>query len=148
MESRDFKQMFSDVAKDNGFEKAFEGWFKESDEIIHVLDLQKSNFGKFYYLNIKLFIQGIFGNVYEKSKKLVKTDVGNIFLRQPENYSCFLNLEEPLTDEDRKKGLQDLFNNFIVPLSINSSTKNGIRELHKKGALFVLPAAKKFLGIV
>lgn len=78
METDDFKKIFGEIAKKNGFERAYEGWFKESPEVILVLDLQKSNFGNNYYLNVKLFVQGTFGNTYSKSKKLIKTD-GAIF---------------------------------------------------------------------
>jgi hypothetical protein len=147
METTDFKKMFGEVAKENGFERACEGWFKEFPEVIQVLDLQKSNYGSYYYLNIKLFVQGAFGNEYVKSKKLVKVDGGDIFLRQPDNYSNLLDLDAPFEDSDRKEGLRKMFNEFIVPFSNKTSTKEDIRELHKKGELFILPAVKEELGI-
>jgi len=147
METTDFKKMFGEVAKENGFERAYEGWFKESPEVIMVLDLQKSNFGSYYYLNIKLFIQGTFGNAYSKSKKLVKTDVGNIFLRQPDNYSNLLNLDDPLADNERKEGLKKMFNDFIVPFSNKANTKEGIKKFYKNEELFILPAVKEELGV-
>ena len=56
MESNDFKKIFGEVAKGNGFERAHEGWFKEFSDIIQVLDLQRSNYGPYFYLNIKVFI--------------------------------------------------------------------------------------------
>lgn len=147
MESDDFKKIFGEVAKENGFERAYEGWFKEFPEIIQVLDLQKSNYGNYYYLNIKLFIQGAFGSKYVKSKKLVKTDGGDIFLRQPDNCSNLLDLDAPLEDTERKEGLQRMFNDFISPFSMKTTTKEGIKVLHNKGELFILPAVKKELGI-
>jgi Domain of unknown function (DUF4304) len=147
MESDDFKKIFNDMAKENGFEKAYEGWFKEFPEVIQVLDLQKSNYGKFYYLNIKFFVQGVFGNKYTKSKKLVKIDGGNIFLRQPDQYSSSLDLDNSLEDSERIENLHKMFCDFIVPLSKNAFDKNSIKNLHKSGNLFILPAVKKELGI-
>ncbi len=147
MERNDFKKMFGEIAKENGFERAYEGWFREFPEIIQVLDLQKSNYGNYYYLNIKIFIQGAFGNKYTKSKQLVKTDGGDIFLRQTDNYSNLLNLDAPLEDDDRKNGLRKMFEDFIVPFSEKTNTKERIKELHKKGDLFILPAVKEELGI-
>jgi len=146
METTEFKKIFGEISKENGFERAYEGWFKESPEVILVLDLQKSNFGNYYYLNIKLFIQGTFGNVYSKSKQLVKTDGGDIFLRHPDNYSNLLDLDAPFSDIDRKAGLRNMFNDFIVPFSNKSSTKEGIKELHKNEQLFILPAVNEELG--
>ena len=79
MDSKEFKNLFDTVAKANDFERAFGGWFKESSESIIVLDLQKSNFGDYYELNIKIFVQGIFGNKYTKSRDLVRKHTGDIF---------------------------------------------------------------------
>lgn len=70
METKDFRNLFKDLAKKNGFESAFGGWFKESNECIFVLDLMKSNFGNNYYLNIKIFIQGSFGIYYQKKQRI------------------------------------------------------------------------------
>lgn len=72
MNSKDFKGAFNQIARKYSFEKAYSGWFKESKECIAVLDLQKSNYGDYYELNIKIFIQGAFGSVYRKGKDLVK----------------------------------------------------------------------------
>ena len=93
MESKEFKNVFEKVAKANNFEKAFGGWFKESTECIVVLCLQKSNFGDYYELNIKIFIQGMFGNKYTRSKDLVKKNVGDVFTRQPSDYSNVLDFD-------------------------------------------------------
>jgi hypothetical protein len=146
MKAIDFKKIFGEVSKENGFERAYEGWFKEFSEIIQVLDLQKSNYGSYYYLNVKLFIQGAFGRKYVKSKQLVKIDGGDIFLRQPDNYSNLLDLDAPLESSDRKEGLKKMFNDFIIPFSNKTNTKEGIKELYKNGELFILPALKKSLG--
>lgn len=147
MESIELKKEFDFLAKANGFEKDFEGWFKISNETILVIELQKSNFGNMYYVNIKLFIQGVFGNIYKKCKRLVKIDVGNIFFRVPDKYSCFLDLEAPLDDQERKLGLKEMFNNFIAPFSDKASTREGIKALYNEGEIFILPAVKEELGI-
>lgn len=147
METTDFKKMFGAVANENGFERAYEGWFKEYPEIIQVLDLQKSNYGKYYYLNIKLYIQGAFGKNYVKSKRLVKNDCGDIFLRQPNQYSDLLDLDVLLENEERAQGLGKMFHQFIMPFFEKTNTKEGIIELHKKEDLFILPAVKEELGI-
>src|SRR5690606_6706715 len=109
MDSKKFKNIFDTVAKANDFEKAFGGWFEESSECIIVLDLQKSNFGDYYELNIKIFIQGMFGNKYAKSKDLVKKHTGDIFTRQPNKYKDVLDFETSMVDEKRMEKLEQLF---------------------------------------
>jgi hypothetical protein len=145
MDSKEFKKMFGEVAKSNRFESAFGGWFRDSAESIVVLDLQKSNFSDYYEMNIKIFIQGMFGNNYTRSKNLVKRDIGNIFRRQPPEYKSVFDFDEPMDDEMRKEKLEELFSEFIVPFSDKGLSKSGIRELADKGEITLLPAVKEEL---
>lgn len=146
MDSKEFKKLFGEIAKSSKFENVFGGWFKESTESIIVLDLQKSNFGDYYEMNIKIYVQGIFGNNYSKSKNLVKREIGNIFRRQPPEYKSVFNFDEPMDDEKRKADLAKLFSDFIVPFTDKALSKSGIRELAEKGEIFLLPAVKIELG--
>lgn len=145
MDSKEFKVAFSSVAKKNGFEKAFGGWFKESVECIVVLDLQKSNFGDYYELNIKIYVQEIFGTRYHINKNIVKKDTGDIFTRQPNEFRDILDFETPMDDEKRKKKLEMLFIEFIVPLTSKALSRAGIKELEVQGKIFLLPAVKEEL---
>ena len=147
MNSKEFKTVFGEVAKVNGFEKAFRGWFRESAECIIVLDLQKSNFGDYYELNIKIYVQGTFGSHYVRSKDLVKKDIGDIFTRQPPEYRDAFNFDEPMNDENRKEKLEKLFIEFIVPFTDKALSKSGIKELAEKGMITLLHAVEKELGI-
>jgi hypothetical protein len=146
MTSKEFKGVFfNQIARAHGFEKAYSGWFKESDECIAVLDLQKSNYSDYYYLNIKLFVQGMFGNEYRKSKDLVKRDIGNIFERQPGEYHDVFDFETPMDDEKRINRLEALFIHHIDPLIEKGSTKEGIKELGREGRIQILPAVAEQL---
>lgn len=145
MDSKEFKKLFDTIARTNSFEKVFSGWFKESSECIVVLNLQKSNYGDYYDLNIKVFVQGMFGNKYVKSKDLVKKHIGDIFMRQPNKYKDVLNFDTPMDDEKRKEKLEQLFNEFIVPFTDNTLSKSGIKELADKGEIYILPAVKEEL---
>ncbi len=142
MDSKKFKNIFDEAARRNGFEKAFGGWFRESPECIVVLDLQKSNFGDYYELNIKIFVQGLFGNNYVKSKDLVKKHTGDIFTRQPNEYKDVLDFSVLLDDLKRKERLEILFSDFIVPLTNKALSKSGIKELAEQERIFLLPAVK------
>lgn len=146
MDSKEFKKIFSEFAKANGFENAFSGWFKESPESIIVLDLQKSNFGNYYELNIKIYIQGMFGNKYVKSKDLVRRDTGDVFRRHPPEYKDVLNFEVAMDATTRKNRLEKLFSEFITPFSNKALSKSGIKELGQKGEIFLLPAIRKELA--
>lgn len=146
MNSKEFKNLFDEIAKPNGFEKAFSGWFKESPECIIVLDLQKSNFGNYYELNIKIFVQGMFGNNYSIGKDLVKKQTGDIFIRQPNNYKDVLDFDKSMDNLKRKERLESLFNEFIVPFANKAILRSGLKELAEQGKIYLLPAVKKELA--
>jgi hypothetical protein len=145
MDSKEFKKIFGEVAKKNNFEKMYNGWLLESSECIVVLDLQKSNFGDYYELNVKIYIQGIFGNHYTKNKNLVKKDTGDIFTRQPNNYRDVLDFDVSMDDRERNDKLETLFTEFIIPLTNKALSKEGIKELIEQEKIFILPSVKKEL---
>ncbi|PTR01657.1 uncharacterized protein DUF4304 [Mucilaginibacter yixingensis] len=143
MKKEDFKKSFNIVAKSFGFEKEFGGWFKESTECIIVLDLQKSNYNNLYYLNIKIYIQKMFGNNYAKSKDLVKKNIGDVFFRERGNSEVF-NLDNSMTDTERLDQL-NIFFYSINPLLNAALTKSGIKKLADEKSLTLLPAVENEL---
>lgn len=145
MDNKEFKQLFDRIAKFGGFEYVYGGWYKTSEECIVILELQKSNFGNYYELNIKIYVQGIFNNNYIINKDLVKKDTGDIFRRQPYEYRSVFDFDEPMNDEERNAGLIKLFSDFIMPFTDKALLKSGIKELAEKGEIILLPAVRKEL---
>ncbi|MCW3111004.1 MAG: hypothetical protein JWQ09_5510 [Segetibacter sp.] len=146
MDSKEFKKLFGEIAEKNGFSFEYGGWLKESNECIVVLDLQKSNFGNYYQLNIKIFVQGLLGNTYQKNKHLIKNANGNFDLGEPKQYRPFFSLEEPIEDTERKQKLEELFSNYLMPLANKALTFSGVKELALSNQLPLGPAYKKELG--
>jgi hypothetical protein len=140
MHSKEFKTVFGELAKYSYFKKAFGGWYKESPECIAILELQKSNFGDYYQLLIKIFIQGAFGRTYIPSKDLIKSSMGHITTNETLEYKAIFDFDEPMDDDIRKKGLKELFQNHIIPFTDKTLSKSGIRELADKGEITLLPA--------
>lgn len=145
MNSKEFKTIFGHIAIANKFKKAYGGWFRESSECIAILELQKSNFGDYYQLNIKIFIQGVFDRSYSVSKDLIKSSLGHVNSNETNKYKSVLDFDEQMDDTKRKNLLEDLFKNHIVPFTNNTLTKLGIRELEKKGEIYLLSAVKEEL---
>jgi len=145
----EFKKMFGSVGKLHGFERLFGGWLRQSDECIVVLDLQRSNYSNLYYLNIKLYVRGIFASEYgdvKLKKSMVKSDVGHIFRREPKEFSAAFDLENDLEEAERIDVLTKFFEEFLVPFSQRASTKEGIMQLAQDGEISLLPAVQKELN--
>jgi hypothetical protein len=147
MNSKEYKTVFGNIAKSNGFERAFGGWFKESPECIIVLELQKSNYSDYYKLNFKIYVQGLFGNKYTINKDLIKKDMGHILSGEPLPYRKVLDFDEPMEDTLRIQKSEELFTGYIVPKTDKCLTKKGITELFLANELFLTPAVKAELGL-
>ncbi|UZT99170.1 DUF4304 domain-containing protein [Chryseobacterium fluminis] len=145
MNSKEFKNIFGNMAKENGFLKAFSGWYKESPECIAILELQKSNFGDYYMLNIKIFIQGSFDRTYSPTKELIKSPLGHVNANETDEYRSIFNFDQPIDDSLRIERLRELFKNHIVPFTTKTSTRAGIKELESKRQISILPVVKKEL---
>lgn len=148
MDRKTFKEIINKLACRYGFESKFASWFKVSDECIIGLTLQKSNYSDSYYLNIKIFMQGIRGLTYSVDRNLIMKEPGNIFRRQPTEYDTTFDLDSSLSDEQRIHNLEYLFSEFIKPFSEKGLSIKGIKELWKEGQICLLPAAENYINSV
>jgi hypothetical protein len=98
-------------------------------------------------MNVKIYVQGMFGKSYSMNKEMVKTAVGNIFCRQPNDFCEAFDLDVQLEDSIRIQKLERLFTEFVVPFTDNALSRDGIRQLWAAGQIHLLPAVKKELGI-
>lgn len=142
MDNKEFKKTFCTIAKQYGFKTAFGCCYKESSECLFVMELQKSNYSNLYYLNLKTYIQGTFGQKYIVHKDYLKKDMGNVFNRQPSQYSSIFDLETEMSDEDRFENLNVCFNDFIIPYSEKNLSVSGVRELAKSNELKLISTVK------
>lgn len=148
MDSRKLKKNFGAIAQSYGFNYAFGGWYKQSTESIVVFSFQKSNYGDFFYLNIKIYIQYIFKTKYVINRDLIKKDIGDIFLRPLAKYDSAFNLENNIDDEQRMQVMANLFNNFLVPFTNQALSKAGIKRLSDEGLIDIFPAIQKEMDIL
>ena len=145
MESKELKKVFDQIAKANGFEKSFGSWFKKSDDCIAVIKLQKSSFGNSYYINIKVFIQGVFEESYVPNKDLIKSGIGHI--NQQIRDLDILDFDVSIDNNDRIKRTGSLFSESIAPFVNMSLSKISIKDSYHQGEIFLLPAVKEKLDI-
>jgi hypothetical protein len=147
VDTQHFRKLFSKVAVANDFVGAHGGWFRESPECVIVLDLQKSNFGGYFELNIKVFVQGLFNDRYSRSKEMVKRLTGDVFLRPPDRFRAALDLDEPISHDERARAIEALFSEFIRPITDDALTRAGLMSLAARGLVYLLPAVRKELGV-
>jgi len=141
MNTKEFKTLLSKVAKGHGFEFLYGGWFREFPECLIVLDVQKSNFGNYCYVNVRIFVQGTFGRAYARHKDLVKSG-GDVFRRTPPEFDEALNFDSNFNLEEREQILKKIFQTFLEPFVEDAATRAGLFRLETAKKVFLLPAMK------
>lgn len=148
MDNKEFKKQVGLVAKANGFKTAFGAWYKESDECVVVVKLQKSNYGNYYYLNIDGFIQGAFGRRHVVNRYLIKVLYYGEVSTQISNNPIFdLSEEEPMGDEERISRLNDIFSDYVVPFVDLALSRAGVIQLFREGRVYLTPVTREELGM-
>ena len=142
---KELKCFFAEATKSMGFESKFGCLVKTTNEVIVVLSFQKSCYSSLVYLNIKLFIQGIFGKNYQISRDMVNNDVGDVFRRAPKDYDQIFDLGSGLPDDERIEYLKKFIDEFLSGFIQQASTVKGITLLAEQGDVFLLPAVKNEL---
>lgn len=139
MEAKEFKALLGDVAKAHGFNVAPGGWYRELPAALFVLDLQKSNFGNYFELNIKLFLGRTAPSDPAEFKKLVKNMSGDIFRRQPEECRIAFDLDAPVEAASRRTMIDQMFSELVDRIASTANSLAGILRLRDEGILYVLP---------
>lgn len=142
MEASEFKAVLGDVAKAHGFAAAHGGWYRETPAALFVLNLQKSNFGNYFELNLKLFLGQGAPSTAADFKKLVKRLSGDIFRRQPEEYREVFDLDAAITAADRRNRLERMFTELIDRIASAAASPFGILRLRDEGVVYLLPMAE------
>ncbi|MDB6080861.1 MAG: hypothetical protein JWO53_133, partial [Chlamydiia bacterium] len=83
------------------------------------------------------YIQGAFGKQYVKGPDLIKKNRDRLFRGHPNEYDDAFDLESTVSDQERRKKLEELFVDFLVPFCEKALNRKGIIELGDKKQIFL-----------
>jgi hypothetical protein len=136
---KEFKLLFADVANAHGFTAAHGGWYREMPVGLLVLNFQKSSFGSYFELNLKLLLGRGAPVDTAESKKLTMSLVGDIFRRQPEEFREAFDLDSDLTAAERQTAIRRMFCECINRIVSECTDAAGILRLRDEGIFYLLP---------
>ncbi len=113
METEVFKQTAAEVFKKNSFTKKGNYFRKTGDGVTAVINLQRSNFSKAYYINAGFSIEEIHPG-----------------LKEPKDYECDLSNRMEITIDEKKTSLFDL---DIIRLSHDRRDKSNLLSVWHDG---------------
>jgi hypothetical protein len=143
MDTKEFRRIVGDLAKRAGFTRTDSVWLLAGEESLIGLQLQRSNNASLYYLNIKVWLKRhIDGRAFDPGR-----EAGHIFRREPPEYAPALDLNSEFDDSSRITQLEQLFDDFLLPLAKALSTRAGILNAAaaQPPQIYLLPSAKSML---
>lgn len=112
--------------RDAGFTKQSGAWYLRQTETIAVIDLQKSDFGLRYYINVALWLLPLGDARYPKEWKChIRTRVDALFPEHEETLKLALDLDSPMTDAERVSELVKVLN-MLLPMLRSYATIDGL----------------------
>ncbi|TFC22108.1 DUF4304 domain-containing protein [Cryobacterium sp. MDB1-18-2] len=121
---------FDEFAKTAGCSKKSGSWYRRSSETILVLNLQKSQNGLQYYVNVALWLRALGDEESPKENKCqIRTRLTRLLPADLEKrLTELLDLDSDLDQMSRKEGLLDLLREHLLPLMEASSSLEGLRS--------------------
>ena len=123
-----------DVLGPAGFTRKGDSWFRRTEEIVEVLNLQKSQWGRQYYLNYALWLRALGEAPFPRHEQCHVQMRASAFL-PPDDLARLLNLESDLTDAERRAALAGLLTSGFLPFASTCRTVSGLRSLLGTGKL-------------
>jgi len=151
MGTNTIKKAFSTSMKKAGFGKKSDGWYLSMDDTILVVNLQKSNFGEQYYINLAVWLNELGQITFPKEYQChIRT---RATLLEPERQKYWedkvFNLENTeITEEERLELVQSFLENTAIPFLLSCGEVAELKRLHQEGQLkgaAVMANAQKIL---
>jgi hypothetical protein len=133
MDKKVFLQNINQILKSYGFKKKTSKWERCTGDLFQIIELQKSRYGDFYYINL-------YFDIIEKKERIKSFYTGirlDKIIDVDEKYSKMLNLENDFTDDVRLFYLDSLLKQTIMKLDSEFNSVNDLVLKFKKG--FTLP---------
>lgn len=138
-----FKKYFSEIAVRHDWLVSKRGWItqrRDSDECTVAIDLQKSSYGKQFYVNIHVYIHEDLRGNFDQGLSF-DSSVLTAYRRAPNVFSEILDLTSNLNDDQRCEGIERLFL-FLAEFVSKSRTRKGLIELEGTGMIFLAPGVR------
>ena len=115
----------SSLQKD-GWRKKSGSWYKRAPETLLVVNIQKSNYSRLYFLNLAIFMPNRADEFSPYEQAPVRLRVND--LPGAEQYSPreLLDLERPLADDERESRITKMMEDLVLPDMNKCGTVDGL----------------------
>ncbi len=138
--------LLDEILKPEGFKRKGNSWYRSDEELIKKVQLQKSSFGNFYYINYgfdikELELVGLAAHIYLR--------LGSMNERSNKEIIQLLDLDVEVPEEARKSKLTSYINEQIITEFKNINTAQDLlKYIQRTGQAFLMPlVVQKYFGL-
>ena len=145
------KQTLDGDAAYAGFSKHSGAWYLRQAETMAVIELQKSEYGPQYYVNVALWLLPLGDSRFPREEKChIRTRLDALFREEEKRLKQILDLEHPMDEATRETQFRGILENLLIPTlagcSILAGLKGGVGNRLLKSSL-VNREAQRLLGL-
>ena len=136
------------VLSGEGFFRKKDSWYRRSNEVVEVVNLQKSQYGAQHYLNYALWLTAFGDATSPKEDKCHIRMRVDIIMTDAENFARLLDLEADMPSDERRITIAAVLTSEFIPFADQCRSLTGLRALFADGRFrnaMVLAAAKRVL---
>lgn len=137
MDKKQLKKLFGKTLELHGLRRSGTTWYLESEEAVAVVNLQSSNFGEQYFINLASWLKCFGEEKNPKENKCpIRIRLTSAFPTERGKIESVFDLEHiSLSDVEREKEAETIVSNCLIPFLEKLATLTGIRQLYKEGKL-------------
>ena len=145
------QRAFDQFGTKSGFEKKSGSWYRRSDEVVAVSNLQKSQYGPRYYFNQAFWLRRLGDELFPKENTChILARLESLLPAEASRIEHLLDLAVEMSDEQRIGELTSLLKDCLLPFIERGSSVAGLRDLLIEGALKaagITGPAQQVLGV-
>ena len=116
------------------FQKKSNSWYMSGDDAVVVFDLQKSDFGAYFYINIGVSFKSLVNEGFPKINKChISMRADRLVEGDADQLALGLDMNEG--DECALSIAVDIVKNKILPIVVNFGNIEALRDFYSKGVL-------------
>jgi len=145
MEKNQLVNLLNEIFIPLGFKRKENDWISNNDQLLKIINLQKSQYGKYFYINYDFIVKGLeLTTKTHVPHRLASSERG-----EQQLITNLLDLETNISDEDRLSCLKDFILKKVVSVMMSINTEHDLFEyLKKRPHLFDVPlVVKKYFNL-
>ncbi len=127
---------FDEFGKDAGMLKQSGTWYRTPEGVTQALNLQKSQYGPSYYVNVGWWLRGLGDVKFPKDHQWhISIRLESLVANRADEVKALLDLDTAIAEAERRQQLRDLLESELHPVLDRTSSLDGLRELRREGRL-------------